>query len=166
MKLENLITKKKRLDRRTRISKQLKNYTATAMLSFLLTSTAWGYYYNTSPKPLKQTIPPKVEEVKAKEEEPDYTNDPLKYARWLCEQEFDSYKCTTFIKIGMCESHFNPDALNKNTNGTFDVGIFQINTIHKQKNMTDPIKNINFAFNMFKTQGTTPWNSSKKCWNK
>ena len=67
MKIENLITKKKRLDRRTIISKQLKNYTATAMLAFLLTSTAWGYYYNTSPKPVKQTIVPEVVKVEAVE---------------------------------------------------------------------------------------------------
>lgn len=32
--------------------------------------------------------------------------------------------------IGKHESKLNPNAINKNTNGTYDVGIMQINTIH------------------------------------
>ena len=34
--------------------------------------------------------------------------------------------------IIQCESHWNPDAINTaNTNGTFDSGLWQINSIHK-----------------------------------
>jgi soluble lytic murein transglycosylase-like protein len=32
--------------------------------------------------------------------------------------------------IGFTESHLDKYAINKNTNGTFDIGIMQINTVH------------------------------------
>lgn len=35
------------------------------------------------------------------------------------------------MKIIQCESNWNPDAINVNTNGTVDRGIAQINSIHK-----------------------------------
>ena len=35
--------------------------------------------------------------------------------------------------IAKTESNFNPMAINKNKNGTFDIGIMQINTIHLSK---------------------------------
>lgn len=35
--------------------------------------------------------------------------------------------------IIQCESRFNPDAMNINTNKTYDAGIWQINSIHKLK---------------------------------
>lgn len=75
---------------------------------------------------------------------------------------------TTMVRIAKCESGYREDAVNKNTNGTIDRGIFQLNSIHKNISNKDAFtfeSNIKYAWNMFKTQGTTPWNSSIKCWN-
>lgn len=75
---------------------------------------------------------------------------------------------TTMVRIAKCESGYREDAVNKNTNGTIDRGIFQLNSIHKNISNKDAFtfeRNIKYAWNMYKTQGTTPWNSSIKCWN-
>ncbi len=56
--------------------------------------------------------------------------------------------------IAKVESNFNPNAVNLNTNGSVDIGIMQINTIHlpllsqfgiKQKDLFNPRININFG---------------------
>lgn len=76
---------------------------------------------------------------------------------------------TTMVRIAKCESGYREDAVNKNTNGTIDRGIFQLNSIHKNISNKDAFtfeSNIKYAWNMFKEQGTNPWNSSIKCWNK
>ena len=36
-----------------------------------------------------------------------------------------------------CESHWQADAISINTNGTYDVGLWQINSVHKDINNTD-----------------------------
>lgn len=68
--------------------------------------------------------------------------------------------------IAYCESKLKANAVGKNRNGTIDVGVFQINSIHgqKTKDMLDPDKNIAFAKKLYDKQGTGPWYSSKKCW--
>ena len=38
-----------------------------------------------------------------------------------------------------CESRFNPDAININTNKTYDAGLFQINSIHKDITLKDKL---------------------------
>ena len=70
-------------------------------------------------------------------------------------------------RIIQCESRWNPEAINKNTNGTYDLGLFQINTVHSKKiNRIDSLdfkKNLDFGIAMFKKQGASPWRSSIKC---
>lgn len=39
---------------------------------------------------------------------------------------------TYMLKLAQCESSMNPKAFNKNRNGTYDLGIFQINSVHKE----------------------------------
>jgi hypothetical protein len=62
-------------------------------------------------------------------------------------------------KIIKCESNWNENAINHNKNGSFDMGLFQINTIHKQKasDMFNFKKNIDFGIKLYKSQGVTPW---------
>jgi hypothetical protein len=71
-------------------------------------------------------------------------------------------------RIIKCESNWNPNAINtRNKNGTYDRGLFQSNSIHKDLSNEDAFnykKNIDWGIQLFKKQGTTPWNSSKKCW--
>ena len=59
-----------------------------------------------------------------------------------------------------------------NSNGTTDVGIYQINSIWNKKaselgyNLTKEEDNRAFASWLYKNYGTEPWVYSKSCWNK
>lgn len=66
------------------------------------------------------------------------------------------------LAIASCESHLNKNAYHINNDGTIDFSVFQINTVHTA--ILDPQENIKYAYNLYLQQGTTPWNSSKKCW--
>lgn len=73
---------------------------------------------------------------------------------------------STVLSIADCESRFQPFATNKNKNGTKDLGIFQINTIHglSEQDSFDYKKNIAWAINEIKENGTGAWYSSEHCW--
>ena len=45
----------------------------------------------------------------------------------------------TIAKIIECESNWNPDAYHVNTNGTVDLGLCQINSIHKNISNADKL---------------------------
>jgi peptidoglycan hydrolase-like protein with peptidoglycan-binding domain len=78
----------------------------------------------------------------------------------------------TARKIAQCESSLRETALNYNTNGTYDIGVFQDNTVHAGSDRTGYIHdmlyyqpNIQEAHKLFVTAGGwSPWNSSKGCW--
>lgn len=80
------------------------------------------------------------------------------------------------IKIARCESgisQYKPDgSLLYNEKGSSAVGIMQImSSVHQRAaqklgyDITTPEGNIGYAKHLYKTQGTTPWNASKKCWD-
>lgn len=68
------------------------------------------------------------------------------------------------IAIARAESGYRTNAMNVNTNGTVDQGVFQVNSIHKIPEMFDATANIAYAYSLYLQQGTTPWNSSKRNW--
>lgn len=60
------------------------------------------------------------------------------------------------IAIAQTESGFDPWATNKNTNGTFDIGLMQINTVHLPKLRSIGLKaqdlyrpDVNIAFSAY-----------------
>jgi hypothetical protein len=67
----------------------------------------------------------------------------------------------------MRESSFNPQAIHVNSNGTRDIGLFQINDIHAPEimkqfgytmdDMLDPEKNMQVASWLFQQRGWQPW---------
>jgi hypothetical protein len=63
--------------------------------------------------------------------------------------------------IALAESGGRIDATNKNTNGTIDRGIWQINSSHTQfdaqRLLSDPLYNAQAAVAIFKSQGLTAW---------
>lgn len=70
-------------------------------------------------------------------------------------------------------SHFDKKGnvrINKNTNGTVDVGKNQINTVwfltamEMNLNLLDEKENQMFADWLYANYGTEPWYSSKACW--
>ena len=62
-----------------------------------------------------------------------------------------------FVKIIQCESGWNPDAVNtKNKNGSYDMGLLQINSIHKNISNADKLnykKAIDWAIAKVKKDG-------------
>ena len=78
----------------------------------------------------------------------------------------------TIETIIRCESSGKPDAVNLNKNGTKDWGLLQVNDVHRKRmeemglNIENPEHSFTFGLLLFKEQGTKPWNSSLKCWNK
>jgi hypothetical protein len=61
---------------------------------------------------------------------------------------------------------------NANTNGSVDIGLYQINSIWNSTatkmglDLTLESDNKKFAEYLYTTKGTEPWYSSKSCWNK
>ncbi len=81
-------------------------------------------------------------------------------------------------RIAQCESgssHLGKSGqitVKVNTNGTYDLGKFQINSIWNAQatklgyDLTKESDNEAFAMWLYKNQGTGAWASSSKCWNK
>ena len=116
----------------------------------------------TAPKPLGQAIVPKV-----KANETPCTYDPITYLRCKGEQlGINEYEITKIIATMKCESGLRPDAINKNTNGTFDIGVGQINDVHSKRisraDRMDFVKNIDFIYTLYQEQGLRPWVCARK----
>lgn len=80
-------------------------------------------------------------------------------------------------RIAKCESggiHYRNGQviLNANSNGSVDIGYFQINSVWSKKaselklDLTKEEDNKKFALWLYKNRGTEDWYSSKACWNK
>jgi hypothetical protein len=64
------------------------------------------------------------------------------------------------FKVLSCENHrLNPSARGMNTNGTSDVGIFQINSVHgiPEYYLKDWRTNIDIAYQIYKASGWNAW---------
>lgn len=65
------------------------------------------------------------------------------------------------------EGNVIPDAYNVNKNGTFDLGVFQINSVHFKKDMchlkdmVDPYKNVDCAYEIYQDSGWNAWSAFK-----
>ena len=72
------------------------------------------------------------------------------------------------LAIARCESSLKEDAVNHNTNGSVDRGIFQINSVHNNKldelglDPWNEDDNIKFARYLYNQSGKQPW----VCWTK
>lgn len=92
----------------------------------------------------------------------------------------DTTKYPVLDRIAKCESHnrqFNTDGsvlTNTNTNGTVDVGMYQINmsSYHIKEiaklnlNVFTEQGNRDYAMYIYTHYGTGAWSSSANCWNK
>jgi len=74
----------------------------------------------------------------------------------------------TELDIAQAESSFNKNGYNENTNGTNDVGIFAINSIHgvSDECRYDYKCNIKWALNKMAKEGYGAWYSSQHKWDK
>ena len=80
-------------------------------------------------------------------------------------QKFDNTNCRMAIAIMKAESNGDNTAFNTNTNGTIDVGLFQINSVHfntegcSLQEVTTVDGNIDCAYSIFKKSGWSAWSS-------
>jgi len=83
------------------------------------------------------------------------------------EMGFSNKDIMIAMQISKNESGYNAGAINKNSNGTFDIGAFQINDVHNKRisreDRMDYQKNIRFAYTLRKEQGN--WNAWSTCHN-
>ncbi len=87
--------------------------------------------------------------------------DPIE--QYICEK-WGIYDCKIALAIARAESGMKEGAFNTyNKNGTLDVGIFQINSIHfdkegcSLKEVADQYKNVDCAYQIYQDSGWTPW---------
>lgn len=149
------------------------------MKKYYISAFAWGLIVGiyigialfegrkTSPKPLNQTIMLKADKVMAEQDKYQargyaYCYNPIICIRDVGEElGVPNQDIITMIKIARCESGLRAEAINKNTNGTFDIGIFQLNDVHSKRisrqDRMDFEKNIRFAYKLYFEQGFRPW---------
>jgi hypothetical protein len=113
----------------------------------------------------KEQEKPVVQKILAKETPCDY--DPITYLRCRGQQlGINEYQITKIIKVMKCESGLRADAINKNTNGTYDLGVGQINDVHNKRISREDrlnfVKNIDFIYKLYQEQGLNPWVCARK----
>ncbi|MFL6074089.1 MAG: peptidoglycan-binding protein [Mycobacteriales bacterium] len=77
----------------------------------------------------------------------------------------------TALRVARCESSYNEIAINRNTNGTRDYGIFQLNDGGTLQGLGGDAhsalyasSNISMAHTLYLQRGWQPWSSSQSCW--
>lgn len=76
----------------------------------------------------------------------------------------------TISRIMFYESGYNPKAVHINTNNTKDIGLLQINSIHKETakkmglDIENPEDNATYAIYLIQKNGLRDWKSSEKFW--
>lgn len=131
----------------------------TAILGLLAGAILGQTLWNASHKPLldpKGTGVIKVQQVLAAE--PKFCRDVISCIRDVgTEMGETNSHIMQMIRIAKAESGLRADAMGKNRNGTFDIGIFQINDVHGKRisraDRLDYEKNIRFAYQLHQEQG-------------
>lgn len=172
--IKDILTNKKKLDRRYYLVQRFKQFLAAFVLGSIF-GALFGCYLADggsisigSPEVLEQTIEVKAVEVTTPKIPCDY--DAITYIRCRGEQVgLDNKDITKLIRIARCESNFNQYAKNPNSTakGIFQFidGTWRANCL-KDGNVYNFVDNINCAIKVYQKQGSTPWNASKNCWNK
>lgn len=91
----------------------------------------------------------------------------------LFAEYFNKQDIEIALRITFCESTGKPNAINKNTNGTTDVGLWQFNDktwswlkpkLKIKQNRNDVTTSTSVASWLFYNDGIHHWNASKNCW--
>lgn len=86
----------------------------------------------------------------------------LPIEKYICEK-WGAYDCKAAIAIARAESKMKEDAIHANKNGTVDIGIFQINSVHFGKvgcslrELAVAESNVDCAYFIWEQQGWKPW---------
>lgn len=113
-----------------------------------------------SPIEIKQRKP-QIIEKKLILEYPEEIDTPIE--KYICDK-WGVYECKTALAVSKAENGTRqPDRFNVNTNGTIDVGIFQINSMHFKKegcSLAEIViaeRNVDCAYQIWKVQRWSPW---------
>lgn len=73
--------------------------------------------------------------------------------------EYGKEETLKAIKTFYCESKWEEKAYNLNTNGSYDSGVAQINSVHNQDkdDLMRADYNLEYAKQLFEDQGWGPW---------
>lgn len=109
-----------------------------------------------------------IEEVVVEEEQPESKGEevsetPLPSYSGVCAEYYDlvnqyDWDTNTALAVMYAESRCNPTAVNHNTNGTQDTGLFQLNSAY-WKQTFDPEENVAEAYRIY-----TRWGYSFNAW--
>lgn len=85
--------------------------------------------------------------------------------KYICDK-FGVMDCKIALAVAKAESGLNCNAVHINNNGTVDLSIFQLNTVHLKKggdwtlaNMGDCKKNVDLAYELWEAQKWEPWSA-------
>ena len=177
LKIENLITKRKRLDKRLKFTKEFHRWfnektRASAVLGIITACLIMFPIMDgkrNSIEVLGQTINEKVSEVTPTPKP--FCTDPINCIRDIGEKQGRSNETImTMIRIAKKESNYNEKAKNKHSTAR---GIFQIlaGTWYSNNCIGDPLKfedNITCGYKILDNQGYPAWevcnNGSAKCY--
>lgn len=175
------ITKKRKIDKRYKIVKYINEnkqvLKAMFVLGFLFALFFTPVVYKWLNPPMLSPLGRKIDNKVVVNAGTDkyiergyaFCYDPLICIRDVGEElGFDNKQILIAIRIAKAESGLRPDAIGKNRNGTYDMGVFQINDVHSKRiSRADRLnfeKNIRFAFQLRKEQGN--WNAWSVCRSK
>lgn len=110
------------------------------------------------------TVTPRVTEIVQNVIIPDYPEDiDTDIERYICDK-FGVMDCKIALAVAKAESGLNCNAVHINDNGTVDLSIFQLNSVHLKKggdwtlaNMGDCKKNVDLAYELWTVQKWEPW---------
>ena len=115
-----------------------------------------------TPFRIENREPQTQEIVQVIEKMPEY-KDLTDIEKYICDK-WGQFDCKVALAIAKSESGLREDAFNTyNTNGTLDVGIFQINSIHfskegcSLKELVDAKKNVDCAYKIYEASGWNAW---------
>ena len=107
-----------------------------------------------------------VQSAEAKASETEMTIEAI--IKMVCKEEQVDPELA--LRVAKCESNLNPKAININSTGTKDRGLFQINDYwHKEvtdEQAFDPIFSTRFFCKAFLNGNLEWWKASKTCWDK
>jgi len=126
-----------------------------------LKTSAPGYTATPAPTP-EPTPVPTPEPTPVPTTPPPPTCECDSYVQEILEQTF-SFDLWTALYVVERESRFDPGAYHENWDGSVDLGLFQINSIHAGRwpdywtAWSDPARNAQWALELYMEQGWRPW---------
>lgn len=149
----NIALLNKKLIQNERRRKHIKFMKKVLFILTIMMLVMIGIWYLTEQmiknQPEKTVISPMVMVAEAEQvEEPkELTTEEI-----ICSYDWD---CEDALEIVKCESNFNQYAINLNTNGTYDLGIWQINDIHgiSRGDRFDINRATAFAYKIYQNRG-------------